>query len=131
MNEELCEEGSPSEPSEQMSQDAPESAPSGDPEPEPDPDPEPEPRSEPEAEPAKREAEPAEQEAAPEAEAGHQPTSKSRPGQVHQNNVNQYFYGALDASGALFGVGAADSGNARRRAVGRLDAGEAEALIGS
>ncbi|MFE4966391.1 hypothetical protein [Streptomyces sp. NPDC056660] len=122
LNEEPCEEGSPSEPSEQMSQDAPESAPSG------DPDPEPEPPSEPEAEP---ESGPVQQETAPEAEAGHKPTSKNRPGQVHQNNVNQYFYGALDASGALFGVGAADSGNARRRAVGRLDAGEAEALVGS
>ncbi|CAM5472628.1 hypothetical protein [Streptomyces aurantiogriseus] len=52
------------------------------------------------------------------------------PAQVHHNNVNQYFYGALDASGSLFGIGTADSGNgARRRAVGRLDAGEADALL--
>ncbi|MGW3031102.1 nSTAND3 domain-containing NTPase [Streptomyces sp. NPDC001178] len=46
-----------------------------------------------------------------------------------QNNVNQYFYGALDAPGAIFGIGTADSANARRRAVGRLDAGEADAIL--
>lgn len=46
-----------------------------------------------------------------------------------QHNVNQYFYGALDVPGAIFGIGTADSGNARRRAVGRLDAGEADAIL--
>ncbi|WP_234376867.1 hypothetical protein [Streptomyces sp. TP-A0356] len=52
-------------------------------------------------------------------------------GQVHHNNVNQYFYGALDATQALFGIGSADSANARRRAVGRLDAGEADVVLAS
>ena len=48
---------------------------------------------------------------------------------VHHNRVNQYFYGALDAPGAHFGIGAGDSASVRRRAVGRLDAGEADALL--
>ncbi|MFE2281408.1 hypothetical protein ACFXAE_30075 [Streptomyces sp. NPDC059454] len=48
---------------------------------------------------------------------------------VHHNRVNQYFYGALDAPGAHFGIGVGDFANARRRAVGRLDAGEADALL--
>lgn len=48
---------------------------------------------------------------------------------VHHNRVNQYFYGALDAPGAHFGIGAGDSAGVRRRAVGRLDAGEADALL--
>ncbi|MFI0710764.1 hypothetical protein ACH4SK_08925 [Streptomyces inhibens] len=51
------------------------------------------------------------------------------PGQVHHNNVNQFFYGELNASQALFGIGTAGSDNARRRAVGRLDAGEADAIL--
>src|SRR5687767_12634907 len=48
---------------------------------------------------------------------------------VHHNRVNQYFNGALDAPGAHFGIGVGDFANARRRAVGRLDAGEADALL--
>ncbi|MFI1419566.1 hypothetical protein ACH4VX_16495 [Streptomyces sp. NPDC020731] len=48
---------------------------------------------------------------------------------VQHNRVNQYFYGALDAPGAHFGIGVGDFANARRRAVGRLDAGEADALL--
>ena len=48
---------------------------------------------------------------------------------VHHNRVNQYFYGALDAPGAHFGIGVGDFANVRRRAVGRLDAGEADALL--
>ncbi|WP_329366058.1 hypothetical protein [Streptomyces sp. NBC_01483] len=51
--------------------------------------------------------------------------------QVHHNSVNQYFLGALDASEIHFGIGVADSANARRRAVGRLDAGEADAVLAS
>ena len=51
--------------------------------------------------------------------------------QVHHNNVNQYFLGALDAPEMHFGIGAADSAHARRRAVGRLDAGEADAVLAS
>lgn len=48
---------------------------------------------------------------------------------VPHNSVNQYFFGALDAPGAHFGI-AGGTANARRRAVGRLDAGEADALLG-
>jgi hypothetical protein len=55
------------------------------------------------------------------------PGSTEQPGA--QQNVYQYFLGALNASGSLFGIGAADSANARRRAVGRLGAGEADALL--
>ncbi|MFD8215007.1 hypothetical protein ACFV2U_15040 [Streptomyces sp. NPDC059697] len=51
--------------------------------------------------------------------------------QVHHNSVNQYFLGALDAPEIHFGIGVADSANARRRAVGRLDAGEADAVLAS
>lgn len=51
--------------------------------------------------------------------------------QVHHNNVNQYFLGALDAPEMHFGIGVADSAHARRRAVGRLDAGEADAVLAS
>ncbi|MDI9832223.1 hypothetical protein [Streptomyces sp. KAU_LT] len=51
--------------------------------------------------------------------------------QVHHNNVNQYFLGALNSSEMHFGIGAADSAHARRRAVGRLDAGEADAVLAS
>lgn len=51
--------------------------------------------------------------------------------QVHHNNVNQYFLGALDAPELHFGIGVADSAQARRRAVGRLDAGEADAVLAS
>ncbi|MCX5558455.1 hypothetical protein [Streptomyces sp. NBC_00038] len=50
------------------------------------------------------------------------------------NNVNQYFLGALDARQAHFGIGGhggADTPNARRTAVGRLDAGEADAILES
>ncbi|NED19976.1 hypothetical protein G3I31_18040, partial [Streptomyces sp. SID9913] len=51
---------------------------------------------------------------------------------VPHNSVNQYFFGALDAPGAHFGItgGTGATANARRRAVGRLDAGEADALLG-
>lgn len=47
---------------------------------------------------------------------------------VHHNNVNQYFLGALDAPEMHFGIGVADSAHARRRAVGRLDAVEVDAV---
>ncbi|MFG2354443.1 hypothetical protein [Streptomyces sp. NPDC048521] len=57
------------------------------------------------------------------------PAPGTPPGQVHHNNVNQFFYGELNASRTLFGIGTADSDNARRRAVGRLDAGEADAIL--
>ncbi|MFF7720691.1 hypothetical protein ACFZDB_15105 [Streptomyces luteogriseus] len=89
-----------------------------DPKPEPEAEPEPEPASTVEPEPPQDPPEPAK----PTAPAG-------PPGQVHHNNVNQYFYGELDASGAQFGLGTAGSDNARRRAVGRLDAGEADAIL--
>ncbi|MDR3082388.1 MAG: hypothetical protein LBV60_15925 [Streptomyces sp.] len=51
--------------------------------------------------------------------------------QVHHNNVNQYFLGALDAPEMHFGISGAESSQARRRAVGRLDAGEADAVLAS
>lgn len=57
------------------------------------------------------------------------PDAAAPPGQVQHNNVNQYFYGELNTSGAQFGIGTAGSDNARRRAVGRLDAGEADAIL--
>ncbi|MFC5214517.1 hypothetical protein [Streptomyces coerulescens] len=57
--------------------------------------------------------------------------TRAAASQVHHNNVNQYFLGALDAPEIHFGIGVADSANARRRAVGRLDAGEADAVIAS
>ncbi|WP_031043164.1 hypothetical protein [Streptomyces sp. NRRL F-5650] len=57
--------------------------------------------------------------------------ARASAGQVHHNNVNQYFLGALDAPEIHFGIGVADSANARRRAVGRLDAGEADAVLAS
>ncbi|WP_405925144.1 hypothetical protein [Streptomyces sp. NBC_00035] len=50
------------------------------------------------------------------------------------NNVNQYFLGALDARQAHFGIGGpggADTPNARRTAVGRLDAGEVDTILES
>ncbi|WP_030849764.1 hypothetical protein [Streptomyces sp. NRRL S-475] len=90
------------------------------------PDPKPEPEAEPEPEPAST-VEPEPQQDPPEPA---KPTAPAGPpGQVHHNNVNQYFYGELDASGAQFGLGTAGSDNARRRAVGRLDAGEADAIL--
>ncbi|GAA3803412.1 hypothetical protein GCM10022403_041790 [Streptomyces coacervatus] len=51
------------------------------------------------------------------------------PAQVHHNNVYQFFNGALDARQARFGIGGAEAGGTRRRAIGRLDAGEAHALL--
>ncbi|GAA2498973.1 hypothetical protein [Streptomyces longisporus] len=51
------------------------------------------------------------------------------PAQVHHNNVYQFFNGALDARQARFGIGGAEAGGTRRRAIGRLDSGEAHALI--
>ncbi|MER6127584.1 hypothetical protein ABT173_34365 [Streptomyces sp. NPDC001795] len=50
---------------------------------------------------------------------------------MHHNNVNQFFYGPLDARQAHFGIGGTDPAQARRRAVGRLDAEEADALLAS
>jgi hypothetical protein len=50
------------------------------------------------------------------------------------HNVNQYFLGALDARQAHFGIGGpggAGTANARRTAVGRLDAGEADMILES
>ncbi|MEW2246823.1 hypothetical protein AB0907_05705 [Streptomyces sp. NPDC006975] len=61
-------------------------------------------------------------------------TEAASASQVYHNNVNQYFLGALDAPEMHFGIGTgggADSGKARRRAVGRLDAGEADAVLAS
>ncbi|MFE9995550.1 nSTAND3 domain-containing NTPase [Streptomyces avermitilis] len=57
-----------------------------------------------------------------------------RAAQVQHNNVNQHFYGSLDARHAHFGIGGiggTDTPNARRRAIGRLDAGEADAVLES
>ncbi|WP_432139613.1 hypothetical protein [Streptomyces sp. bgisy154] len=54
------------------------------------------------------------------------------PGEVHYNNVNQYFYGELTAAAGTFGIGTASAAPgraARRRAVGRLDAQEADAIL--
>ncbi|MCK8434318.1 hypothetical protein G3I77_15185 [Streptomyces sp. D2-8] len=87
------------------------------PKPEPEPEPGPGPASTVESEHRQDPPEPA------------QPPAPAGPPQVHHNNVNQYFYGELNASGAQFGLGTAGSDNARRRAVGRLDAGEADAIL--
>ncbi|MFG2625351.1 hypothetical protein [Streptomyces sp. NPDC048473] len=54
-----------------------------------------------------------------------------RPASVHHNNVNQFFYGALNAPQAHFGIGGAASPGGRRRATGWLDAGETDLLLES
>jgi len=48
--------------------------------------------------------------------------------QVRHNNVTQYFLNALNAPEMHFGISLADSSNVLSRAVGRLDAGEADAV---
>ncbi|MFI6339130.1 hypothetical protein [Streptomyces sp. NPDC050535] len=64
-------------------------------------------------------------------------TDRPNPAPHHNaphHNVNQYFLGALDARQAHFGIGGpggADNPNARRTAVGRLDAGEADTILES
>ncbi|CAM5457744.1 hypothetical protein [Streptomyces purpurascens] len=102
--------------SEQRAQDAPEAHHADDPQPQDQPQNQNEPQQD-----ASEKTDPP----APAEPAG--PAASSE--QVHHNNVNQYFYGELDASGAQFGIGTAGSDNARRRAVGRLDAGEADAIL--
>ncbi|EFL32843.1 conserved hypothetical protein [Streptomyces viridochromogenes DSM 40736] len=93
---------------------------------------EPEAEPEPESEPEPRrtgESEPQQQDRPEKADPPAQATPATPSEQVHHNSVNQYFYGELSASGAQFGIGTAASDNARRRAVGRLDAGEADAIL--
>ena len=107
------------EPEAHRSDDAPDT-PAAQPPPDPKPEPQPEPEPASTVDPELQQDPPGP--AKPTAPAG-------PPGQVHHNNVNQYFYGELNASGAQFGLGTAGSDNARRRAVGRLDAGEADAIL--
>ena len=107
------------EPEAHRSDDAPDT-PAAQPPPDPKPEPQPEPEPASTVDPELQQDPPGP--AKPTAPAG-------TPGQVHHNNVNQYFYGELNASGAQFGLGTAGSDNARRRAVGRLDAGEADAIL--
>ncbi|WP_420034417.1 hypothetical protein ACN2WE_19500 [Streptomyces sp. cg28] len=62
------------------------------------------------------------------------PTPDPEPapaGRVQYNNVHQNFYGALDAHQAQFGIGGADLAGTRRRAIGRMDAGEVAAAVAS
>ncbi|MFD5129605.1 hypothetical protein [Streptomyces olindensis] len=106
----------------------PETEPKPAPEPETEPKPETEPNPKPKPEPQGT-SEPEAPQDAPETAADPQAPATTPPGQVHHNNVNQYFYGELNASGAQFGLGTVGSDNARRRAVGRLDAGEADAIL--
>ncbi|MEU0008998.1 hypothetical protein ABZ079_33225 [Streptomyces sp. NPDC006314] len=109
MNTEHSEQSTEGEPEAQDAPDAPGAAETQAPPESPDPG-EPEPKGEPQRDAAA-------------------PAPGASPGQVHHNNVNQFFYGELNASRTLFGIGTTDSGNARRRAVGRLDAGEADAIL--
>ncbi|WP_405745773.1 hypothetical protein [Streptomyces canus] len=54
------------------------------------------------------------------------------PAQVHHSNIFQFFNGALDARQASFGIGGGQAGGSTwRRAIGRLDAGEAHTLLAS
>ncbi|MGA5896533.1 hypothetical protein [Streptomyces venetus] len=97
-----------------------------------EPEPESEPEAEPESEPEPRktgESEPRQQDPPEKTDPSAPATAATPSEQVHHNSVNQYFYGELNASGAQFGIGTAGSDNARRRAVGRLDAGEADAIL--
>ncbi|MFP3988663.1 hypothetical protein U9R90_14355 [Streptomyces sp. E11-3] len=60
-----------------------------------------------------------------------EPAGPDRIDAVHRNNVNQFFYGSLNAPQAHFGIGGAASPGMRGAATGWLDASEIDAVLES